>query len=680
MCIYWLPTWAKGYKVYDIKSKRIYTSRDVKFFENIFPYASRVDEIREKRNTEWNTLIDSDELLNEVHHREDTCEEASGVDQSDSTHVDQSDSNEGNGQEEIVNTRPSGRVRWQPSHLRDYEVDLPRSIDHTQPTSNSESSTVHPLANYVSYNKFSHAHKCFLVAINKHDEPKFFSQAVKVPHWQEAMAKEIAALEANGTWDLEHLPPGKRAIDSKWVYKVKYKPTGEVERYKARLVAKGFTQIEGIDFHETFAPVAKLVTVRSLLAVAVKRNWILHQLDVNNAFLHGDLIEDVYMKIPQGFAKSGDTRVCKLRKSLYGLRQASRNWYHKFTQAILDAGFRQSRADHSLFIFKQGHVYVAVLIYVDDVILAGNNEVKIQELKIYLDRKFSIKDLGPLKYFLGIEVARSADGIVLSQRKYTLDILKDCGMEGCRTSLFPMEQNARYDLDENSPVVDAMQYRRLIGKLLYLTVTRPDIQYAVNVLSQFISSPRESHMNVVLRVLRYLKGAPGQGLFLPAAGDLSIEAYCDSDWGGCPMTRRSRTGYFISLGGAPISWRTKKQTVVSRSSAEAEYRAMAATVSEVVWLRWLLTDLEARQMQSTPLHCDNQAARHIANNPVFHERTKHVEMDCYFVRERIESKDVETRKIATSEQLADVFTKALGADQFLRLIGKLGIRDLHLPT
>ncbi|CAM8978931.1 unnamed protein product [Rhodiola kirilowii] len=196
------------------------------------------------------------------------------------------------------------------------------------------------------------------------------------------MKKEIQALEENGTWTLQPLPPGKRAIDSKWIYRIKYTPNGEVERFKARLVAKGFTQIKGIDFHETFAPVAKLVTMRSLLVVASKRNWAIQQFDVDNAFLHGDLKEDVYMKLPQDFAKEGETRVCKLHKSLYGLFQASRNWYQKFTQALIDIGFRQSRADHSLFIHKRGDVYIAALIYVDDV-MVGNNEKKIASVKEY---------------------------------------------------------------------------------------------------------------------------------------------------------------------------------------------------------------------------------------------------------------------------------------------------------
>ncbi|KAI3667045.1 hypothetical protein L6452_42087 [Arctium lappa] len=235
-------------------------------------------------------------------------------------------------------------------------------------------------------------------------QPKRFGDyVVKLP--PRSNEKEIQALEQNGTWILEHLPEGKRAIDSKWVYKIKYKPNGEVEYYKARLVAKGYTQMEGVDFHDTFAPVAKLVTVRTLLAVTVKKNWIIHQLDVNNAFLHGDLEEDVYMKIPQGFAKKDETRVCKLKKSLYGLKQASRNWYHKFTTTLLDLNFRQSHADHSLFIHKEGNVFVAALIYVDDVIVVGNSSAKIQQTKSDLDAKFNIKDLETLKYFLGIEVA-----------------------------------------------------------------------------------------------------------------------------------------------------------------------------------------------------------------------------------------------------------------------------------
>ncbi|KAM0024789.1 putative RNA-directed DNA polymerase [Helianthus debilis subsp. tardiflorus] len=494
------------------------------------------------------------------------------------------------------------------------------------------------------------------------------------------MTKEIKALEENGTWTLQELPAGKKAIDSKWVYKVKYKPNGEVERYKARLVAKGYTQLEGVDYHDTFAPVAKLVTMRTLLALAVKKDWFIQQLDVNNAFLHGDLEEEVYMKIPQGFQSEAETLVCPLRKSIYGLKQASRNWYHKFTGALLEMGYKQSVADASLFIYKLETSHVAVLIYVDDVIIVGNDKNKIQATKTELHKRFTIKDLGALKYFLGIEVARTTKGLVLSQRKYTLDILRDMGLEGCRPSAFPMEQGLKLDKEENEQRVDAGQYRRLIGRLLYLQATRPDITYAVNVLSQFVGDPRQPHLDVATRVVRYLKTTLGQGILLPKDGGLQLLTYCDSDWMGCPLTRRSRTGYLLLFGGAPVSWKSKKQSVVSRSSAEAEYRAMATTVSEILWFRWLLTELEATQHGPTTLFCDNEAARHIANNPVFHERTKHVEMDCHFVRERVESREILPAHIESHLQIADLLTKPLDGQRLAILLDKLGITNLHAPT
>ncbi|KAJ9540013.1 hypothetical protein OSB04_026519 [Centaurea solstitialis] len=695
------PVAQKGYRVFDLKDGKIFTSRDVTFFENIFPFKEKISvgkesEITGWRENEWFTNCDewtqglaTDQSTQNEHvdneNPEPVLDEADSrgtTDTSDPCATAENPSQTTLPQEKPAHepVRKGDRTRYRPKLFDSYETELPPSLDHPPPTSNSSTSTVHPISQFVSYDRFSRSHKIYLAAITSHDEPKYFHQAVKDPAWREAMQREIDALEANQTWSLETLPHGKRAIDSKWVYKIKYKPNGDVERYKARLVAKGFTQIEGIDFHETFAPVAKLVTVRSLLAVAAKKNWFIHQLDVNNAFLHGDLEEEVYMKIPQGFAKENETRVCKLHKSLYGLRQASRNWYSKFTKSLLEIGFRQSRADHSLFILEDGSTFLLALIYVDDVILAGNDDVAISRVKAFLDSCFSIKDLGTLKYFLGIEVARSAEGIVLSQRKYTLDILEESGMQGSRPSAFPMDQNLKLLANDDTPEVNAAQYRRLIGRLLYLTVTRPDITFAVNLLSQFLSRPRQSHLDAATRVLRYLKLTAGQGIFLPSGGDLTLEAYCDADWGGCALTRRSSSGYFISLGGSPISWRTKKQSVVARSSAEAEYRAMATTVCEVLWLRWLLRDMRATQQGPTPLHCDNQAACHIANNPVYHERTKHVEMDCYFVREHVEMKDIETRPISTTHQVADVFTKALGADRFRFLVGKLGVRNLHDPT
>ncbi|XP_021998852.1 secreted RxLR effector protein 161-like [Helianthus annuus] len=243
-----------------------------------------------------------------------------------------------------------------------------------------------------------------------------------------------------------------------------------------------------------------------------------------------------------------------------------------------------------------------------------------------------------------------------------------------------MEQNLKLGPDLKEAKVDANSHRRLIGKLLYLQATRPDVAYAVNVLSQFVGDPRQTHMNAAIRVLRYLKTTPVQGIFLPKIGGTQLVSYSDVDLLGCPSTRRSRTGYLLLLGGAPISWKSKKQSLVSRSSAEAEYRAMASTVSEVLWIRFLVSEVGEPMQGATTLFCDNQAARHIANNPVFHERTKHVEMDCYFVRERIESKEVQPVHIDSKLQIADLLTKSLGAHHLKGLLVKLGIKDLHAPT
>jgi len=388
------------------------------------------------------------------------------------------------------------------------------------------------------------------------------------------------------------LPSHKRPIGCKWVYKIKLKADGIVERYKARLVAKGYNQIEGVDYQETFTPVAKMVTVRILLSVAALHGWHLHQLDVNNAFLNGDLDEDVYMSLPPGFRRKGETRVCKLHKSLYGLKQASRQWFTKLSNALKAAGFHQSLSN--------------------DVILAGNNLQDIENTKLFLSRQFKLRDLGQLKYFLGIEVARSQNGISLSQRKYALDILNDTGFLGAKPSRFPLDQNVSLTQSDGKLLEDGSTYRRLVGRLIYLTITRPDLTYVVHILSQFMDKPRQPHLAAAHQVLKYIKQTPRQGIILPSMGNLQLQAFCDADWARCKDTRRLVTGYCSLLRGAPISWRTKKQTTVSRSSAEAEYRSMATTCCEITWLKNILKDLKINHTQPVTLFCDNQAAMHIA--------------------------------------------------------------------
>jgi hypothetical protein len=477
----------------------------------------------------------------------------------------------------IPPTRRSTRVSHPPAYLKDFHCQVASSPRPLQSLPMVDTAgTKYPLSFVLSYHKLSNAHLRFSLSVASVFEPQFYHQAVKSHHWRQAMQDEIAALEENNTWILVDLPPNKKPIGCRWVYKVKLKSDGQVERYKARLVAKGYTQCEGLDYHETFSPVAKLTSVRLLLALVAAKHWFLHQLDVNNAFLHGTLDEEVYMTLPPGFANKGESKVCKLTKFLYGLKQASRQWFSRFFMTLLQHGFLQSKSDYSLFTRSQGDSFIALLVYVDDIIIASNDSAAVSRLTQFLNSQFRLKDLGAAKFFLGLEIARNSTGISVSQRKYTLEILEDSGLLAAKPVAFLMEANLKLSKDTGIPLTDPTQYRRLIGRLIYLTITRPDITYPVQVLSQYMASPRQPHLDAAFRILRYLKKAPGQGIFYSSHSDFKLKAFCDSDWAGCLDTRRSTTGFCIFLGASLISWKSKKQPTISRSSAEAEYRSMAS--------------------------------------------------------------------------------------------------------
>ena len=358
------------------------------------------------------------------------------------------------------------------------------------------------------------------------------------------------------------------------------------------MVAKGFTQTEGVDFSETFSLVVKFVTVRTLLALAAIYDWHLTQLDVNNSFLHGDLDEEVYMFPPLGFGSKGE--VCRLTKSLYGLKQASRQWFAKLSSTIIDLSFLQSKSDYSVFTRVNKGSIIILLIYMDDILIASNDVNAINIFKQFLDNTFKLKELGTLKYFLGLEVARTTKGLSLCQRKYNLELLSKTGLLGTlkyflglevarttkglslcqrkytlellsKTGLLaskpaniPMEQSAKFSNFIGEDVLDPALYRKLIGKLLYLTLTRPDICYAIHKLSQFMAAPKVPHLQAAYKILKYLKKSPSQGLFLSAESELKLKSYCDADWAACPDTRRSVSGFCIFLGDSLISWKCKK--------------------------------------------------------------------------------------------------------------------------
>jgi hypothetical protein len=508
-------------------------------------------------------------------------------------------------------------------------------------------------------------------------------EALLDPRWREAMNEEMKSLKKNNTWELVDCPPGKKIVGCRWVYTVKYKADGTIERFKARLVAKGYTQTYGVDYTETFALVAKVNTIRVLLSLAANFDWPLQQFDVKNAFLHGELTEEVYMELPSGcnIPKACERKVCRLNKSLYGLKQSPRAWFGRFTKSMKAFGYSQSNADHTLFLKRQQGKITALIVYVDDMVVTGNDVEERKALQSYLSREFEMKDLGPLKFFLGIEVSRSTKGIFLSQRKYTLDLLEETGMSACQPTNTPIEGGSKLFVEPDQVPVDKGRYQRLVGRLMYLAHTRPDLAYALSVVSQFMHNPGEQHMNAVMRILRYLKSAPGKGiLFKKNDNNNNVSVYTDADWAGSIDDRRSTSGYFTFVGGNLVTWRSKKQNVVARSSAEAEFRGMALGLCEALWLRHLLSDLGYAPDEPIRLYCDNKAACDIAHNPVQHDRTKHVEVDRFFIKEKLDENMLELPRIRSEDQLADILTKAVSSQVFSNVVSKLGMWDIYAPT
>ncbi|KAL0427911.1 UNVERIFIED_CONTAM: Retrovirus-related Pol polyprotein from transposon RE1 [Sesamum latifolium] len=516
----------KGYRVFDLTSNTLFVSRDVVFHEDVFPYVGRQldpitcpqpvvsdeEEVVENNNTEL--VIPHDDSTDLVSQPVDCLRRS---------------------------TRTASRPAW----MDDFQCHV----------SDSEQNTL-----FVA--TFTPIHSCFLAALTSMQEPKSYSQASKLEDWKAAMQSELDALEKNNTWEVTALPKNKRAIGCRWIFKLKLNADGSVNKHKARLVAKGYNQVEGIDYIDSFSPVAKAVTVRLVLSVAASLEWHLHHVDVNNAFLHGHLDKEIYMLPPEGYMVP-QGHVCKLKRSLYGLKQASRQWNKEFTTKVKNYGFIQSKNDHCLFT-------------------------------------------------------------------------------------------------KSTPT----------------GFTRPDICHAAQQLSQFMQSPCKQHWDAALHLLRYLKGTTGKGLFFPSGVSMDLVAYSYPDWASCVDTRRSLTGFCIFLGTLLISWKTKKQHTVSRSTAEAEYRSMASATCELIWVYNLLQDFQITIHTPIPFLCDNQAALHIVANPVFHERTKHLEIDCHLVRDKFKEGFLALRHVPSNAQLADVFTKTLTGPSFLALISKLGLVDL----
>lgn len=381
---------------------------------------------------------------------------------------------------------------------------------------------------------------------------------------------------------------------------------------------------------------------------------------MKNAFLHGDLSEHVYCQQPAGFIDpSRPADVCLLSKSLYGLKQAPRAWFQKFTGCLQDLGFTATRSDASLFVLHRGHDTAYLLLYVDDIILTASSTTLLHNIIGRLHHSVALKDLGPLKFFLGIQVHRSSRGFLLHQGQYAEELLQRAGMTDCRPAPTPVDTKAKVSATDGALADDASSYRSIAGALQYLTLTQPDITYAVQQVCLHMHAPRQPHWAMVKRILLYVRGTTSHGLCITASSPSELVVYTDADWAGCPDTRRSTSGYCVFLGGSLLSWSSKRQPTVSLSSAEAEYQAVANAVAECCWVRQLLHELHVDLAKATLVYCDNVSAVYLTQNPVHHRRTKHIELDIHFVREKVALGHVRVLHVPTSQQFADIMTKGL---------------------
>jgi hypothetical protein len=438
----------------------------------------------------------------------------------------------------------------------------------------------------------------------------------------EAMKTKLQSIQSNNTWCYAVLPKGQKAIGLKWVYKVKRDPEGNIVKYKARLVAKGYAQRQGVDYQEVFALVARLETMRLVLALAAHGKWEVHHMDVKSAFLNGDLQEEVYVNQPPGFMNPNQPgKVPKLRKAVYGLKQAPRAWNAKLDQELVKLGFCRSEKEHAVYKRGSGGSLLLLGVYVDDLIIRGPDKSKIAEFKEQMSKTFSMSDLGLLSYYLGMEVRQKPGEITICQRAYATKIVEQCGMKGCNPVDTPMEQNRKLLPRKPDMARDVTKFWSIVGSLRYLVNNRPDISFAVGMVSRFMESPTIEHWATIKRIVRYVAGTTEYGCTYVShsISGLKLLGFSDSDHAGDLEKRKSTTGVLFFLNGNVVTWTSQKQRVVSLFSCEVEYIAATSAACQGGWLSRLITDLIGKGVQKFRLLMDSKSAIELSKNPVYHE-------------------------------------------------------------
>ncbi|CAK1579746.1 unnamed protein product [Parnassius mnemosyne] len=491
--------------------------------------------------------------------------------------------------------------------------------------------------------------------------PQTYDEAIQSPQkneWSQAIREELSAHEENNTWSAV-TRAGQRTLTTKWVFAIKKNEDNQT-RYKARLCARGFTQIKDVDYQEIFSPTTRYDSIRIILSIAAKYKLENQQFDVKTAFLNGYLEENIFLEVPEGVILD-KSYVLKLNKSLYGLKHASRCWNKRFTEFLMKYGFVQSQAGNCIFIGVFNKIKVILIIYVDDALVISSSKQLIQEIIEYLKQAFKIKVM-PLRYFVGMEIERINNCIHIHQRDYIKQIIERFCMTNATLTSTPADVNVIMTKNEDENIIN-FPYRELIGSLLFLcSVSRPDISFAVNVLSRYVNNPSQQHVNAVKRIVRYLINT--KDLCIKYGESDGLICYSDSDYASDVDTRKSTTGNIFMMNGGPITWSSQKQKTIALSTTEAEFVAACEAAKEMIWLRQLMLDL-GENCKCVTMFIDNQSAIKLINNPIYHKRTKHIDVKYYFIREKVELGMIKINYVPSKDQLADILTKALPTQTFI---------------